>query len=241
MRYEDNIAAIVLEPYRGIEPSEEFLNSLKTLQKKYSIPLILDEISAGFRLRWGGSHLGFDYAPDIAVFSKALGNGYPIGAIIGKEDIMNAAETTFISSTYWTERIGPSAALATIAKFKEMNVAEHLISLGKRVQKHWSELAGSHGLEIAIHGFYPISHFSFKHSEAQSLKALFIQLMLEEGILASTLFYAMYAHTHDDLDRYFEAVDRSFSKIKKILVDTDNLEIVLKGKPTNTGLKRLNQ
>ena len=71
--------------------------------------MVIDEITAAFRMNTGGAHLNLDITPDIAVFSKALGNGYPIGAIIGITKVMDIVQDTFISSTYWTERIGPSA------------------------------------------------------------------------------------------------------------------------------------
>ena len=79
-----------------------------------------------------GAHLKFAVEPDVAVFAKAISNGYPMAAIIGTIDVMQAAQETFISSTYWTDRIGPVAALATIRKHRALNVSNRLISLGER-------------------------------------------------------------------------------------------------------------
>src|SRR5205823_11104627 len=112
-------------------PEPGFLASVRRLADDTGAVLIVDEISAGFRLNTGGAHLLFGLEPDIAVFSKAIGNGYPMAAIIGKSDVMEAAQRTFISSTYWTERIGPTAALATIRKHRAHDVASHLIRIGK--------------------------------------------------------------------------------------------------------------
>jgi glutamate-1-semialdehyde 2,1-aminomutase len=141
------LAAIVMEPTRGQEPEQEFIKGVRRLADQTGAVLIFDEISAGFRLTTGGAHLAlFEIRPDMAVFSKALGNGYPIAAVIGIERVMQSAQGTFISSTNWTERIGPVAAIATIKKHRDLNVAKHLIALGEMVQKGWRNLAERHGL-----------------------------------------------------------------------------------------------
>ena len=79
--------------------------------QKNDILLIFDECTSGFRENYGGLHLKYKINPDIAIFGKALGNGYAINAVIGTNKVMKYAEKTFISSTFWTERIGPTAAL----------------------------------------------------------------------------------------------------------------------------------
>jgi glutamate-1-semialdehyde 2,1-aminomutase len=201
--------------------------------------LVIDEISAGFRLTTGGAHLVVHHeVPDIAVFSKALGNGYPIAAIIGKAEPMQSAQKTFISSTYWTERIGPVAAIANIKKHKDLNVAAHLIALGEQVQEGWRNLAHKHDLEVRVSGIKPMSHFSFAYEVANVMKAYFIQLMLEQGFLASNLFYSMYVHTVDHVELYLEAVDLAFAQIKDAM-NRGDLEKQLKGMPSATGFRRL--
>ena len=109
------LAAVVMEPIRDLDPEPGFIEGVRALADEAKAVLIMDEISAGFRLTTGGAHLVVHkIVPDIAVFSKALGNGYPIAAVIGKANPMEAAQNSFISSTCWTERIGPTAAIATI-------------------------------------------------------------------------------------------------------------------------------
>ena len=115
---------------------------------------------------------------------------------------MDSAQKSFISSTMWTERVGPTAALATLKKHREKNVGEHLMNIGKMVQEGWHACATKAGIEISVGGIYPCSHFGFKHEKPQHLKSLFIQLMLEQGFLASNLCYAMYAHTPDHVNQY---------------------------------------
>ena len=238
-RHGKDIAAVVMEPVRSVQPVPGFIEGVRALADAAGAVLIVDEISAGFRLTTGGAHLIlFEESPDMAVFSKALGNGYPISAVVGKKTVMQAAQSTFISSTSWTERIGPAAAIATIRKHEKLKVHEHLIALGEIVQKGWLEAADRHGLPIHVAGIEPMSHFVFDSKDKQLMKAYFIQLMLEKGILASTLFYAMFAHTVEDVETYNAAVDQAFAEIRAV-VDAGVLDRRLKGLPSATGFQRL--
>jgi len=232
------LAAIIMEPIRSEQPQAGFFEAIRALADETGAVLIIDEISSGFRLNSGGAHLLFNVLPDIAVFSKALGNGYPIAAIIGKREIMEAAQNTFISSTMWTERVGPTAAIATIKKHRRYDVGMHLVSIGKKIQEGWARLAQKNGLEISIGGIPPLSHFAFAYDNAPAIKALFVQLMLEKGFLASTLFYSMYAHQEEHVDKYLQAVDSVFLEISKA-IRTDSVEKQMKGKPASVGFKRL--
>ncbi|MCP4650685.1 MAG: aminotransferase class III-fold pyridoxal phosphate-dependent enzyme [PVC group bacterium] len=237
-KHGNEIAAIVMEPIRDDAPDADFVDEVRAIADKIKTVLVIDEISAGFRLNTGGSHLLYNIKPDIAVFSKALGNGFPVAAIIGKEKVMDAAQKTFISSTMWTECIGPTAALATIKKHKACNVAEHLISIGSSVQEGWKTLSKKHGLKIHVGGIAPISHFSFEYNNAMVLKAFFVQLMLERGFLASTLFYSMYAHQTAHVNSYLQSVDEVFAIIANAN-QKGEVETKLKGKPATAGFKRI--
>jgi len=233
-----DIAAIIMEPIRNVQPQPGFLEGVRALAGEIGAVFIIDEISAAFRMNSGGAHLVFGILPDVAVFSKALGNGYPIAAVIGKSQVMEAAQSTFISSTMWTERIGPTAALATIKKHKTVDAGKHLMSIGKQIQEGWGLLAKNNNLDINIGGIPPLSHFSFKYDNALSMKAYFIQLMLEQGFLASNLFYAMYAHAEDHVRSYLEGVDKSFEEIARSIEHND-IDKKLIGKPSSIGFKRL--
>ena len=238
-QYKNDIGVIVMEPIRNDSPQPGFIEGVRRIADEIGAVLIIDEITAAFRMNNGGAHLSINLKPDIAVFAKAIGNGYAIGAIIGKGHIMNAAELTFISSTNWTERIGPTAALATIKKFRMLNAHTHLMKCGRLVQEGWAASATKNGLKLHIGGIPPLSHFTFESPKHLSLKALFIQEMLEKGFLASTLFYAMYAHQSWHINTYLKAVDETFGVIAEA-VNTDSIEKRLKGKPANPGFKRLN-
>jgi len=235
----NEIAAIVMEPIRNEKPQTEFLEGVRGLTDEAKAVYIIDEISAGFRFNTGGAHLVIgDVTPDIAVFSKALGNGYPIAAVIGRADVMQAAQKTFISSTNWTERIGPTAAIAMIKKHRRLDAGKYLVHLGEQIQSGWKEMADKHGLAIEIGGMKPMSHFAFDHPLAQAMKAYFIQLMLEQGFLASNLYYAMYAHTEDHIKTYLQAADKAFTEIAQS-VDINDISKKIKGKPSSIGFERL--
>lgn len=233
-----DLAAIVMEPIRSADPEEGFLEGVRDLADDSGAVLIIDEISAGFRMNTGGAHLHLGVEPDMAVFSKALGNGYPIGAIIGKEAVMQSAQHTFISSTCWTERIGPAAAIATIRKHRAEDVGTHLMAIGEKVQAGWKRIAEVHGVGIHIGGLKPLGHFIFEHEKALSLKALFVQLMLDKGFLASNLFYAMHAHNDAHVESYLEAADESFALLSEA-IDRGDIDQRLQGQPASSGFKRI--
>jgi len=237
-KYKNKIACVVMEPVRNYYPKKGFLETIRETTKKLGIILVFDEVSSGWRLNLGGAHLSFKVKPDVAVFAKAISNGYPMAAIIGRREVMNVAQETFISSTYWTEGIGPTAALACIRKMKKLSVSRYLIKIGKTVQKVWSTLAKKHGLKIKISGMYPLSHFTFKYQESLVLKTLFTQLMLKKGFLAGTSFYSSYAHKEKHIKTYIEAVDKSFAFISKAIKEA-RPEKYLKGPVCHAGFKRL--
>ncbi len=238
-QYRNELAAIVMEPIRDHDPAPGFLEEVRDIASAVGAVLILDEITAGFRLNTGGVHLLFGITPDIAVFAKAMSNGYPMAAVIGRADVMQAAQVSFISSTYWTERIGPAAALATIRKHRRCHVSSHLIRIGTLVREGWREAARQAGMEVEIGGIAPLCHFAFPGGEQkQAAKTLFIQMMLERGFLASTAFYATYAHEDHHVKRYLEACREVFPQVTEAL-ERDSVIKQLKGPVAHTGFGRL--
>ncbi|MDP2685127.1 MAG: aminotransferase class III-fold pyridoxal phosphate-dependent enzyme [bacterium] len=237
-QHKGNIGAVIIESVRNKDPEKEFSDTLRELTSKYDIPLIIDEVSAGFRMTPGGAHLIHGIKPDIAIFAKGMSNGYPMAAIIGKKHIMEAAQTSFISSTYWTDRIGPVAALATIRKIIDNNICSHLISKGQKVKALWQEKADKHNIKINLGGMDPVPHFGFVHSSPLVIKTLFTQLMLERGFLASTAFYASFAHKDEHIEKYRIAVDESFGIIANA-IKQNNAESLLNGPTCHSGFQRL--
>jgi len=236
-KYENKIAGVVLEAVRNLNPEKTFFDTLRRETERLDIPLIVDEISSGFRMNCGGAHLILGLYPDIAVFAKGISNGYPMGIVIGKKKYMDAAQDSFISSTYWTERIGPTATLATIKKMKEKNVQEYIMKIGEKVQEIWISMAEKHGIEIKVSGIYPLSHFEFIQSPL-ILKTLFTQEMLEKGFLATTSFYPSYAHKTSHINKYIKAVDETFEFIS-LCVRKGEEQKFLKGPVCQSGFKRI--
>jgi glutamate-1-semialdehyde 2,1-aminomutase len=145
-------AAIVMEPVRSTEPEPAFIKGIRALADRCSAAPIFDEVTSGFRINTGGAHLVYGVDPDIAVFAKAIANGFPMAAIVGRASVMDAAQETFVSSIAWTERVGSVAALATLRKHPEQNVAKHLMRIGTRIQKGWTEASQATGLPLAHQG-----------------------------------------------------------------------------------------
>ena len=124
-----------MEPMRGVKPSRNFLKQVKSIATKNNALLIFDEITSGFKDNYGGLHLKLKVNPDLAIFGKSIGNGYPISAIIGRKKIMQVAQETFISSTMWTDRLGFIAANTTLKKLKQLNINKKISNYGKIIKK----------------------------------------------------------------------------------------------------------
>jgi glutamate-1-semialdehyde 2,1-aminomutase len=238
-RYRNELAAVVMEPIRNAEPMPGFLERVRQLCDEIGVVLVIDEISAGFRLNTGGAHLLYGLKPGMAVFAKAISNGFPMAAIIGTGDVMQAAQSTFISSTYWTDRVGPAAALATVRKFQRCDVSKHLIRSGEMVRNGWRLAAEHAGLPIEIGGIVPMSHFAIKCEQGQAVHTLFTQIMLDKGFLAGKGFYATYAHTDHIVEEYLQAAQEAFTTIAQALERGTVLQL-LKGPIAHAGFARLN-
>lgn len=237
-KHKNSIGVIVLESIRNYQPEREFVDTIRQVTIDLGAVLVFDEITAGWRLNMGGAHLLLKVEPDIAVFGKAISNGFPQGVVVGKKYVMESAQDSFISSTYWTERIGPTASIATIKKMKEKNVPDHLIKVGQKIQDGWKSSAAKHQLRIKVAGIYPLGHFAFEYENPLVLKTLFTQVMLDRGFLATNGFYASYAHKDEHVKMYLEAADDAFLFISNA-IEEGNPEKYLKGPVCHSGFKRL--
>lgn len=234
----NKVGVIVVEPMRHEYPKDNFLQKIRNIANEIGAVLIFDEITSGFRMELGGVHKKFGVTPDICVFGKAMSNGYPMSAIIGN-DVMDAAQDTFISSTYWTERIGPTAAIATINKIKMENVIDHLEYAGSCIRQIWVDLAKKHNLNISILPPNPLITFKFNYDNELELRTLFTQEMLKLGYLASTSVYVSYAHSLTMImDVYSEAVDKVF-KIISEGIKNNNIMNLLEGPVVHSGFRRV--
>lgn len=210
---EKQIAAIVIEPARGEDAPAGYLKALRELASEIGAVLLFDEITSGFRMCAGGIHRNYGVHPDMAVFAKSMANGYAMSAVMGVEKVMQAAQTTFISSTNWTDRIGPTAALATLRKYQRFSVEKHLIDCGNRVKQIWRQAAQAHGLAISVTGLPTLAAFAFKSPNATALNTCYTVEMLRRGFLGFRQFKPSLAHQSSDLDKYEAAVGEVFGLI----------------------------
>lgn len=234
-----DLAAIKMEVIRNKEPENDFLKKVRKLASDNGIVLIFDECTTGFRETFGGIHKKYGVEPDLAVFGKALGNGYAVTAVLGRANVMDAANTSFISSTFWTERIGSAAALKVLEVMEREKSWETVTEIGLKVRRKWVELADHHSLEISTSGVPAIGGFAFNSPDALKYKTLISQEMLEKGFLAGTSVYTSLAHDDDTIDRFFNALDDVFGMIKSC-EDGANIDKMLKFPVCHTGFKRLN-
>ena len=242
-KYGNEIACVIAEPCRHELPEAGFLESLRKNCDKYGSVLIYDEITIGWRLRFGGSHLsmGEGTQPDMAIFSKAMGNGHPIGAVIGNKRTFDGAGKAFLSSTYWTERTGPAAALATIDKMERSHVAEHVNKFGMQVMDLWANAGKNASLPIKLGSTIGcLAYFAFDVENANAVRTLFTQKMLERGFLAGTGFYPTLAHTQKEFDLYDSAVKEVFAELAELVNNGgDAVKNALKTPEAHTTFARL--
>ncbi len=234
---EGDIGTIITEVERSIPPAPGFLQGLRTLADEFGAVLIFDECSSGFRQVLGGHHLVHGVDPDIAIFGKTLGNGFAINAVIGRGSVMEAANRTFISSTFWTERVGPAAALAALQTMEDEDAPARIHDIGRRVADRWRAAAAACGLKIDVVGLPALSNFSVQGRNPGTVKAYLAQSLLARGYLGANAIYSSIAHEDAVLDAYFEV----FGEILIEVAERSDEELgeVLPHGPSWTGFGRL--
>ena len=231
---ESEIAAIIIEPARGEEAPSEYLQTLREISSEIGAVLIYDEITSAYRMCAGGIHRRYGIYPDMAVFAKSMANGYAMSAILGTEDVMQAAQSTFVSSTNWTERIGPTAALATLKKYQETQTDKHIISIGNKTQQIWRDAALKTGLQIDVTGLPTLAAFGFKSEKSMDLNTRFVVEMLQRGFLGFRQFKPSLAHGDAELDQYKNAVEDVFELLSRLPKDQ-----ILNSETAHTSFKHL--
>lgn len=234
-----DIGVIKMEVARNKGPEDNFLHKVRKLASERGIVLIFDECTSGFRETFGGLHKKYGVEPDMAMFGKALGNGYAITAIIGKREVMEAAQTTFISSTFWTERIGPTAALVTLRVMEHSKSWETITQTGINIRQGWQQLADKYALNIDHWGLPALTGFTFQSPNALAYKTLITQEMLAKGYLAGNSVYVCIDHTPKIIADFFTILDPIFALIKECEEGQDVMQL-LKGPLCHGGFKRLN-
>jgi len=237
---QQDIGIIKMEVSRNKGPENNFLGKVRKLATDKNIVLIFDECTSGFRQTFGGLHKMYGVEPDMAMFGKALGNGYAITAVIGKREIMEAAQKTFISSTFWTERIGPTAALKTLEVMKREKSWEYITETGKYIGKMWQRIADENRLSIKIFGLPALTGFSFNYDNNLKYKTLITQEMLKKGYLAANSVYVSIFHTKAIIDEYLNKLNEVFAVIERCEDNQLGIDELLEGPVCHAGFKRLN-
>jgi len=229
-----NIGIIKMEVMRNMKPRDNYLQKVRKICNEKKIILIFDECTSGYRENMGGIHLKFKVYPDMAVFGKALGSGYAINAVIGKRKIMKKAENTFISSTFWGERIGYTAALSSIKEFKRLKVFKKIESNSKMIKSIWLDLSKKYKIPIKVMGTIGIPSFEFCKNHGQR-KTFLTQEMLKNKILASNMIYISIYHNKDNIKKYLKTLDKIFYDISK-----KSIKSILKSKVCFKPIHRIN-
>lgn len=235
-----DIGVIKMEVLRNEGPKDNFLKKVKKICIDKNIILIFDECTSGFRETFGGIHKKFDVNPDMAVFGKALGNGYAITSVIGKRSVMESAQNSFISSTFWSERIGPAAALKTLEIMEKTRSWEVITEAGKKIREGWIQIANNVDLDIKISGIYPIQNYSFVHKDNLKFKTLVTQEMLKRGFLSTPLIFTCINHSHELIQKYLQELHSCFESVKKCQDNPKLIDRILRGPVCHNGFKRLN-
>ena len=239
IRNTPDLAAVKMEVCRNFGPAEGYLEHIRNLCNEYGVVLIFDECTSGFRETFGGLFKKYGVTPDMTIYSKTMGNGYVIAAVLGKKEIMDAAQGSWISSTFWTDRIGPTAALASLEVMEKTKSWEVITKIGENNKKRWQALADKYGLEIDQWGIPALAGFTFKSKNHLAYKTYITQEMLKKGYLAATSMYTCLAHTDEIINGYFEALDPIFADIRDFEDGKDVMK-ALEGPVCQSGFKRLN-
>jgi len=235
-----NIGVIKMEVLRNFYPQDNFLQKVRDLATLNNIVLVFDECTSGFRETYGGIFKKFEVIPDIAMFGKTIGNGYALTAVVGKREVMESAQKTFISSTFWTERIGPTAALKTLEVMERVSSWKIITEKGIKMQKAWVQISEENNLKIILSGIPALASYTFDYTDSLKYKTLVTQEMLKYGFLASTSFYASTAHDDQYFDQYFDQLNKVFKQINNCINDNKLINQLLEGPVCHGGFKRLN-
>jgi len=227
------VACVILEPMRSQRPEEGYLEAVRELTRRYGVVLIFDEVTTGFRHAVGGVQTYLGVTPDMAVFAKSLGNGYPMAAVVGRREVMQSAAWMFLSSTNWSELVGIRAALATLAEIRRREVPRQLADFGRRLIEEFNRLAAEVGVQARMVGLPATPRIEFHApsgpSTAGQMAALYFQEMARRGVLINAGPRHSAAHGDADLEQTLDA-SREALRIVHQAAENGQLESSLKGK-----------
>jgi len=232
------IGVIKMEVMRTVEPEDNFLHEVRKIATDNNIVLIFDECTSGFRKTFGGLHKHYEVFPDMAMLGKTLGNGYAVTSVIGRREVMDSANT-FISSTFWTERIGSVAALATLEEMDKVQSFKFIDNQGRKIKERWKEIFAEFDIPVNIFGLNALACFEILLPGWNLAKTLITQEMLKKGYLAGNSVYVCILHTDDEINKYLNHLHDFLSSYSEIIKNNDCLKF-LEGPEAHTGFNRLN-
>ena len=213
----NEVACIMMEPMRTELPPPGYLDGVRDLATKYGVVLIFDEVSSGFRIALGGVQEYTGVVPDLSVFAKAISNGYPMAAVVGKREVMEPASRMFISSAYWDDPIGTVAALTTLRELERRDAVTHFERVGASFKERINRAAREAGVAAECVGVaaHPGIRFQVADAEtARKVTTLFVQENARRGLILSTGFFFNCAHDEAALDHTEAVVRQSFAVIR---------------------------
>jgi glutamate-1-semialdehyde 2,1-aminomutase/spore coat polysaccharide biosynthesis protein SpsF len=229
------VAAVIMEPVGVVEPENGFLQQVRDLARREKALLIFDEIITGFRLALAGAQQYFGVTPDLACFGKAMANGYPIAAVVGRREFMQLFDEVFFSFTFGGEVVSLAAALATIKEIREKNVIVHLWEQGQKLKDGYNALAREFEVDQYTEciGLPPHTVMTFKDEAKKEwlvLKSLFQQECLKRGVLFSGAHNVCYSHSNADIDHTLR-VYRTAMEILAEAIKSGDAALRLEGGP----------
>jgi glutamate-1-semialdehyde 2,1-aminomutase len=215
----NNLAAVVMEPMRAQFPQDDFVRKVAARCRAAGGVFMVDEVSSGLRYGFPGALTRLGVEPDLVVYAKAMSNGYPFGAVMGRDAVMQAAEGSFISSSYWTDGVGTAAALAVLEKVRRLKVSELVWTRGERLQAGLRELALRHSAcQLTVAGLPATPTITFGlGADAPLAQALYVRKLVGRGFLASTYHYVMLAHDDDKIASFLAAADETLGELSETI------------------------
>ena len=231
--YAGKIACIILEPVGLVPPENNFLERVSEITHKNGSIVIYDECWTGFRWALGGAQEYFGVTPDLACFGKALGNGFPISAVVGRREIMEIFDKIFYSFTFGGDLIGITAGLTVLSELQKNDVIEHLWKLGEMLKVGFNKLTEEHGFNrrIELEGYPPKTFVFFKNEKGEDdllLKSVIQQEMIRRGFLYAGYHVITYSHSHTEIDKTLNAYDEIFRLLRHD-IEPEALRKILKG------------
>ncbi|WP_202710631.1 aspartate aminotransferase family protein [Sporosalibacterium faouarense] len=222
----DEVAAIIITPVGHplakpvMAPPEGYLEGVRALADKYDVVLIFDEIRTGFRVAMGGAQERYGVTPDMSVFGKAMANGYPISACVGKEEIMKVMEEkVFISSTFFPNSLEMVAALKCIEILERDNILEDIWTRGSEFLEKLTNIVEKSGVPATVSGIPPMPYITFDKADDKykERRTCFYTETIRRNLFIQPYHhgYICYRHTDEDLNNALKAIEEALEVAKE--------------------------